>query len=318
MLCRSPIRWLSLLFLRGLAGIVIFCDIAYAKEKEEYQWSFSPTLGIHAPNLTALNEGVFRAPLAYQADIPVNDATTRTGVQQFSNPLPSINYAPLAGVEFQWKLDKKNALLIGGGTWQGASESTVNGRFPLQLSYENGNFPQVTNDRRATISYNEFFLGWKHNAISVPDKYNLYFRLSLHEIFDIGYREDWVFLYLDGPAATFKKIVVIDSRSTGALMLQPGIGGEVFLKKWLSLGFEANYSYGLRKFTFRNNNLDSDFLPTDGVAMFSPIRPNPSVINVSDPEDGNLEYQAQDGSGYKKLRLSFDGWKALFKINIYY
>ncbi len=311
-------RRVFLLFISCLAGMLTFFDVAYAKE-DEYQWSFSPILGIHAPGLRVLNEGVFRAPLTYQADILVQDAPVRTEVREFKNPLPGINYAPLAGVEFQWKLDKKNALLIGGSTWQGASESTVNGRFPIQGYVDDkGDFPQVTNDRRATLSYNDFFLGWKHNAISVPDKYNLYFRLSLHEIFDIGYREDWVFLYLDGPAATFKKIFVVESKATGALMLQPGVGGEVFLKKWLSLGFEANYSYGLRKFTFRNNNLNSDFLATDGVVMYTPARPNPAVSGVSDPEDGNLEYQAQDGSGYKKLRLSLDGWKALFKINIYY
>ncbi|MEQ6342732.1 MAG: hypothetical protein M3A44_14065 [Gammaproteobacteria bacterium] len=301
-----------LLFIPALAGISTFCNVAYAKQ-DEYQWSFSPILGIHAPNLKVLNEGVFRAPLKYEADILTADTPTRIIGQVFSNPLPGINYAPLAGIEFQWKPDKKNALLIGGSTWEGSSASTVNGRFPVQ-----GFEANVTNDRRATLSYNEFFLGWKHTAISQPDKYNLYFRLSLHEIFDIGYREDWVFLYLDGPAATFKKIFVIESKATGILMLQPGVGGEVFLKKWLSLGFETSYSYGLRKFTFRNNNINRDFLPTDGIFMNTPVRPNPSESGVSDPEDGNLEYQAADGSGYKKLRLSFDGWKALFKINIYY
>ena len=311
-------RRVFLLFMPCLAGMATFCDIAYAKQ-DEYQWSFSPVLGIHAPGIKVLNEGLFRAPLTYQADIIVRDAPVRTDVLAFKNPLPSINYAPLAGVEFQWKLDNKNSFLIGGSTWEGASESTVNGRFPIQgYTDPSGNLPSVRNDRRAVLSYNEFFLGWKHNAISVPDKYNLYFRLSLHEVFDVGYREDWVFLYLDGPAATFKKIFVIESKATGILMLQPGIGGEIFLKKWLSLGFETSYSYGLRKFTFRNNNLKSDFLPTDGVVMYAPARPNPRVDGISDSEDGNLEYQAQDGSGYQKLRLSFDGWKALFKVNIYY
>jgi len=309
---RGMMRRASFLFISYLAGILARCDVAYAKQ-DEYQWSFSPILGIHAPNLTALNAGVFRAPLLYEADLLNGDTPTRITNQFFRNPLPSINYAPLAGVEFQWKLDKENALLIGGSTWQGASESTINGMFPVQ-----GFEANVTNSRRATLSYNEFYLGWKHNAISVPDKYNLYFRLSLHEIFDIGYREDWVFLYLDGPAATFKKIFVIDSKATGVLMLQPGVGGEVFFKKWLSLGFEANYSYGLSKFTFRNNNIERDFLPTDGVFMNTPVRPRPAVSGVSDPEAGNLEYQAEDGSGYQRLRLSFNGWKALLKINIYY
>jgi len=270
-------------------------------------------LGVHAPNLNVLNEGVFRAPLLYEADILTGDAPIRTETRKFSNPLPGINYAPLAGIEFQWKLDEKNALLIGGSTWEGSSESTANGRLPIQ-----GFDANVTNNRRATLSYNEFLLGWKHNVIRRPDKYNLYFRLSLHEIFDVGYREDWVFLYLDGPAATFKKILVIESKATGILMLQPGVGGEVFLKKWLSLGFETSYSYGLRKFTFRNNNINRDFLATDGIFMKTSIRPNPPESGISDPEDGNLEYQAEDGSSYRKLRLTFDGWKALFKINIYY
>ncbi|MFZ5593428.1 MAG: hypothetical protein ACOY4D_04065 [Pseudomonadota bacterium] len=322
------------------AGLSMPWHDATAAKQDDSQWSFSPLLGIHAPSLKVMNEGMFVAPLKYNAEILQGDTTLPLSGQLFRNPLPPINYAPLTGIEFQWQMNPKHAFLIGGSTWEGASEATVSGQFPMQ-----GAMSPTVNDRRAKLSYNDFFFGWKYNAISRPDKYNLYFRMSLHEIFDIDYREDWVFNFPQGrpdergQPTPFRRIFIIQSQATGMLMLQPGFGVEVFLRKWLSLGFESSYTYSLKTFKLRNSSISRDFLPTDGLFLEVPVRPNPTefepllrpdgtvvtnpngtpvMVRAPDAEDGNLEYLAEDGSSYKRLRLSFDGWKALFKINIYY
>lgn len=313
-------------------GLFLLWHDATAAKQDEGRWSFSPLLGIHAPSLKVMNEGMFTAPIKYNAEIRQGDSIVPLDGQLFRNPLPAINYAPLAGVEFQWQMNQKHAFLIGGTTWEGASESRVNGQFPIQ-----GEMSPTVNDRRAKLSYNDFFFGWKYKAISLPDKSNLYFRLALHEIFDIDYREDWVFNFPQGrpdergQPVPFRRIFIIESQATGMLTLQPGIGMEIFLRKWLSLGFESSYTYSLKSFKLRNSSVSRDFLPTDGLFLEVPVRPNPIEYEVftapdgtrvrtpiADAEDGNLEYLAEDGSSYKRMRLSFDGWKALFKINIYY
>lgn len=202
-------------------------------------------------------------------------------------------------------MSDKYWFLMGGGTWEGSSEGAASGILPIQ-----GVLSRATNVRRGKLSYNEFFMGWRYNAIRRPEKRNLYYRISLHEIFDIDYREDWAFLFQDGPVQSFRKNMVIQSQGTGVLLLQVGVGAEFFLRQWLSVGLESGYAFGIRKFTLRDSSLRTDFLPTDNLFVDVPIRPNPATQNI--------EYNAEDGSGYKDMKLSFNGWKALFRVNIYY
>jgi len=309
---RAPIRLEIFLYTPLLAVFLAVPNVVYAKQ-EASEWSFSPTAGIHVPDLQQLNEGVFRAPFSGRADLLLIGDSPTQGAFHFKNPLPSIDYGPLAGVEFQWKMSDDVWFLIGGGSWEGSSEASANGVLPLQ-----GVLSRVTNNRRGKLSYNEFFMGWRHNVIRRPEKLNLYYRFSLHEIFDIDYREDWAFVYYDRPPfavngtpiTSFGKNLIIQSQATGVLLLQLDFGAEVYLRKWLSVGFESGYAYGLRDFTLRNSTLSTDFLDTDNLSVDVPIRPNPQTQNV--------EYNSENGSGYNPLALSFNGWKALLRVNIYY
>lgn len=287
-----------------IAFLLMVSGTGHAKQ-EASEWSFSPALGIYAPNLQQLNEGAFRAPFSGRADILLVGDTPTQGTFQFQNPLPSIDYGPLASIEFQWKMSDEYWFLIGGGSWEGASEASASGVLPIQ-----GVLSRASNSRRGKLSYNEFFMGWRHNVIRRPEKFNLYYRFSLHEIFDIDYREDWAFLFLDGPVESFRKNLVVQAQATGVLLLQMDWGAEIFLQKWLSIGFESGYAYGLRDFTLRDSSLRVDFLDTDNLFVDVPLRPNPQTQNV--------EYNSENATGYNPLTLSFNGWKALVRINIYY
>ena len=309
---RGPLRLASFLCAPLLSVFLAVSNVVYAKQ-EASEWSFSPLVGIHAPNLKQLNEGVFRAPFSGRSDVLLVGDSPIQGAFLFKNPLPSIDYAPLAGVEFQWKMSDEVWFLMGGSSWEGSSEASANGVLPLQ-----GVLSRVTNNRRGKLSYNEFFLGWRHNIIRKPEKLNLYYRFSLHEIFDIDYREDWAFTYFDRPPAlvngrsitSFGKNLIIQSQATGVLLLQLNFGAELYLRKWLSVGFESGYAYGIRDFTLRDSSVKEDFLGTDNLFVDVPIRPN--------PQTQNLEYNSENGSGYNPLSLSFNGWKALVRVNIYY
>ncbi len=299
-----PLRREIFVYAHLLAVLLTVSKVVYAKQ-DASEWSFSPIVGIHAPNLQQLNEGVFRAPFSGRADLLlIGDAPTQ-GTFQFKNPLPSIDYGPLAGVEFQWKMSDEVWFLIGGSSWEGSSEASASGVLPIQ-----GVLSRASNNRRGKLSYNEFFMGWRHNVIRRPEKLNLYYRFSLREIFDIDYREDWAFLFVDGPVESFRKNLVVLSQATGVLLLQLDFGAELYLRKWLSVGFESGYAYGLRDFTLRDSSVKRDFLDTDNLFVDVPIRPN--------PQTQNLEYNSENGSGYNPLSLSFNGWKALVRVNIYY
>ncbi len=297
--CRAIFLCVSLVMILLMASGIV------SAKQEASEWSFSPVVGLHVPDLKQLNEGVFKAPFSGRADLLlVGDAPVQ-GTFLFPNPLPSIDYGPLAGVEFQWKMSDEFWFLIGGSSWEAASEASASGVLPIQ-----GVLSRAGNSRRGKLSYNEFFMGWRHNVIRRPEKLNFYYRFSLHEIFDIDYREDWAFLFLDGPVESFRKNLVVRSQATGVLLLQLGFGAEFFLRKWLSVGLESGYAYGIRDFTLRDSSLRVDFLDTDNLYVDVPLRPNPVTQNA--------EYKLENGSGYSPLTLSFDGWKALVRVNIYY
>lgn len=301
---RRPSCLAIFLYAPLLVVLLTVSNVIYAKQ-DVSEWSFSPTVGIHVPDLQKLNEGVFRAPFSGRADILLVGDAPIQGTFQFKNPLPRIDYGPLAGIEFQWKMSDEVWFLIGGGSWEASSEASASGVLPIQ-----GVLSRATNNRRGKLSYNEFFMGWRHNLMRRPEKLNMYYRFSLHEIFDIDYREDWAFLFVDGPVESFRKNLVVQSQATGVLLLQLDFGAELYLRKWLSVGFESGYAYGLRDFTLRDSNLKVDFLDTDNLFVDVPIRPN--------PQTQNMEYNSENGSGYNGLALSFNGWKALVRINIYY
>ena len=222
----------------------------------------------------------------------------------FRTPLPELNPGPMGGLEFQLPINDKNSLLIGGASWEASSSATGRGEFPVQ-----GAFESVISQRKGDISFTEFYLGWKYNAIHKPRKRNLYLTLSLHEIFDVNYREDFSLLFLSGPPRSFRRSMIVESSATGLLLLQGGAGGEWFLNDWLSLSVEAGYGFGLKPLRLGNGHLTTDFSDNDNLFLQIPLIQSSS---------GNMQYKVEQGGEYRDLRLTFDGWKALMKATIYF
>lgn len=273
-------------------------------EAQEKTWGLSPYIGVHNPNLRELNNGLFQAPYTGTADnIDVFGATNRTTFF-YHNPLPALDPGVLSGLEFNWRLNDRHEMLIGAGTWESTSFATNADAFPVQ-----GAFESALSYRKGNLSYNEFYFGYRYNAVRKPKKYNLYLRLSAHEVFDIDYREDFSLLFLSGPPKSFRRSVVVLSQATGLLMLQGGGGGEWFIKDWLSLGVEGAYTMGVKEMLLGDGRISTDFLDTDNLLLQVPI--------VPDTRTGKMSYRKESGE-IRPLRLSFDGWKALIKVTIYY
>lgn len=284
--------------------LLLVIPLSYA---EETRLSVGTYLGFYRPALEDLVDHEFKAPIAGSADVVGIDGNTSSQIL-FPNPLPRLGLGTNAGLEFLWKLNDKYDFIVGADTWEAFSRALAKGGFFLQ-----GQFSEVISERTAKISYNEFYFGFKYNVIHSPKKYKAYYRLTLNEIFDIDYREDLIFLFTSGDAEGVKKSMILESQATGLLMLQPGFGVDYFVNEWLSFGVDASYMIGFKRVHLGNGNDKVDFLSTDNINIWLPQR--------LDPDTGNLQYLSQNPvneDDYTTIKLSFDGWKALVKMNIYF
>lgn len=315
--------------------------------REPNVWSVSPFVGVHAPDLKDMNEGIFKAPSLVGTASTFNASNSNTSNQYAAYNVPTtldaVAMGSHAGVEFTWHLDEKSGFLIGGSTFEATSQNNYSGDMTIQ-----GGRSSFHHERLGKISYNDFFLGWRYNWLRKP-KTKSYVRFSLHELFDIDYQDKQVYRFYDGRILARQsnsarvtevvKVLMYTAQATGGLMFQLGMGGEHFFTKWFSIGFEANIAVGFRKFTLRDLRENSTFLSTDNLraSCTTPIPSTDPEFNPSNPQasrlcpgypayqpplnydavDGAVTYNTGDGT-YKKALLGFDGWKALLTFNIYY
>ena len=287
------------------AILVLVHAMAAAQEKEKI-WTVSPLLGLSSPELKLLNEGEFKSPILGSGVLVfADDVMSDSFFFKIDNDLPEIGFGTNAGLEFQMALNSRDAFVMGTSIWEGISTSVVTTEIPFQ-----GVLSKAALERTGNISAMQFFLGWKRNIVHRPEKFNLYTKFTLHEIFDVDYKEDLIFAFQSGPAETFKRLIVMESQSTGILMFQLGVGLEYFMRDWLSFGIDTAYAIGANEFELGNGKITSDFLSGDNISLTLPTR----VV------DGKLRYLT-DNNGvmrYEEMKLKFDGWQLLFRFNIYY
>lgn len=324
-----------------LALMILFSQQVLAKEEK---WSLTPIFGIHKPKLEALNEGEFKSPflgvgVANRPDIPGEDPQQDERPDERTQfafggdiPLEPLGAAANLGLEFQWQQNDKHVFLFGVSSWEASSSNSI---FIKQLPLQ-GTLHEAILDRRAKMSYNEYYLGWRFNVVNRPKKYKFYTRFSLHELFDIDYREDLVFSLLDQPNledseqnfAGVKRIFILKPQTTGVLMLQAGIGGEYFLRKNFSISFEGGYAYQPQPFTFTSMNIKEDMreendgweytgtpLTTDSQGRVHYIAEG---VQPSVDWSGGTSETARKLPATRQMRLTFDGWKAAYRISFYF
>lgn len=286
--------------------LVIFSIASGWAAEGDRKWGMSPYIGLYEPSLKLLNKGEFRSPYQGTADLIdlFGNNNNVTVPLIFRAPLPALNPGPITGLDFIWRINDKHDLLIGGGDWQSISSTSNPGVFPVQ-----GAFESVIAQRKGNISFTEFHLGWRYNVVRKPNDHDFYLTFSIHDVFDVRYREDFSLLFLSGPPRSFRKSSIIESRATGLLLLQGTGGGEWFINDWFSISAEAGYVFGLKPLKLGNGNLNTDFRSTDNLFLELPIIQNAS---------GTMQYKTENGAGYRDLKLSFEGWKALIKATIYY
>lgn len=317
-------------FFQIKAAKTLFCllvlPLSSVVNGQDYQWSVSPILGMHKPDLKDINDNAIKAPIIGtgtsrgEPDTPQADVSFSIPLG-FENDLDPIGWNANAGLEFQWKQSSKNYFLMGVSTWEGYSLGRTTGELPIQ-----GDLYDVIYDRRIKISYNEFYFGLKHVFFDVPNRYRFYGRISLNELYDIDYREEHVFSIDDagGDLDGVKRILLVNGQITGIAGVQFGAGGEYYLKKNLSIAAEASFLLTEGDFQFTNARSSSDTQLGDDFTLSLPVSRDgvndplsylePDTVAASNWVDG----ENNPHPGYSPMNVNFDGWKASVRITLYY
>ncbi len=323
--------------IRQAAGWLAVAVVLWAggAQADETRWSFSFILGGHVTEMQDLNRGLYNSPLVGEATVLVREGGQNVGGDgevidqnetevigfRFDNPLPNDTAATIGGIEFSWQPNDRHAFFIGVGTWERTSINVTSDNLPLQQF----NVSNVVNSERiATVSFTEYNLGWRYSFFRRP-RFRFYTTLAIHEVFDIDYRERWVFLFTESPIDDLvgvRRDMVVEAQTAALFMGGAGLGMEWFLRDWLSLGFEGRYLVSQDDFSLRDVRMRDDFNPNDEVfrtgmpyreladGTLGYLRPDATPADVQDP--------ATRENSYNEMKLKFDGWRLLFKVSIYY
>ncbi|HFQ92188.1 MAG TPA: hypothetical protein ENK29_04840 [Chromatiales bacterium] len=302
---------------------------------DETRWSFSLLLGAQSSKTDDLNKGLYQSPFMGEAIILVREGGAGAGVDgedvdqnetaeepfRFDNPLPDEQAAALAGFEFSWHPNDRHAFFFGINSWERTAINEVTGNLPLQQFFINN---VVEGRRKGTLSFTEYQLGWRYSFVRRP-KFRFFSSLSIHEVFDIDYQERWVFLFADSPIEDLigvRRDIFMEAQTAALFMGGIGLGGEWFVRDWLSLGFEGKYLISESEFTLRDVRERNDFISGDQVTR--------SGMPFRRMSDGRLGYLVKDATAedledpdtreafYQPIKLNLDGWRLLFRVNLYY
>lgn len=290
-------------------GLLLMLGSGEVRAERDLRWTVSPMLGIHNPSLKLLNTGEFKAPL------PGRGRLIPAGVEEgvdfdfiIENPLPEMAPGTEAGLEVKFRIDDRNAFFFGVSVWESGSTSSMTTEIPFQ-----GALTPVGYERDGRVSYFQYFIGWHRILNPANRRYQFYSRVALHETFDIDYREELVFGFEPPGADTFKRFIIMESQATGQIMLQLGLGGEYFFRDWFSLGADLGYTLSASKFKLGNAKLTSDIQPEDNLNFRTPVQ-----LDAQQQLTYLAEARSFDDVTYRDMELEFNGWRALFRINLYF
>ena len=312
----------------------LLLSVSQASAEGNKNWSLSMLLGGHFPDMKQLSDDLYKAPFYYRAEVitsegqltgqtgdQVDQNITETSNYQFDNYTPPVSMAAVAGLEIQWHPNDRHSLSFGSSTMEADSINQVTGNLALEGR-------RITNivlsDRRDKISYTEYSIGWRYNFWRKP-KFRMYSKISAHEVFDIDFREDYVFRFVDTQIdglQDIRRVTVVEAQTASLFMGEVGVGAEWFLRDWLSLGVEGGYLVGQKKFKLYDVTTRNDFLDSDNVTLIGLpyIKMSNGTLGYMIP--GTTASDVQDPTTrekyYRPLRLGFDGWRVGFRVTLYY
>ena len=299
------------IYLRNIDLILmlfIVCSAQVNAAPEDEFWTASIQFGIHVPDLRTL-QNLYHAPTTGVGVIENVDDIGSNVSESFTiaSPLVGSSAGAKTSLTFLWNANESHSIIFGLGSWETTAfgVSTVN--IPIQ-----GSLRELFYERRAKFSYTEFSAGWRYNFLKFS-KFNFYSRLSLHELFDLDYRDDTIFTFFSGDEVLFRRIIVMEAQTGALLMGEIGVGIEWMLSKWFGLGVELSYLKSERRVQLRDMDIK-------GLSTFQSIQ---GGLPYGSRSDGTVGYHAQADaedvdSKYQSISIDMSGMQILFSINVQY
>ncbi len=328
------VQWCSGRVGRTVVALALLSPSLCFADEDPY-WSFSLVLGGHLPQLNAVDDGLLQADLLGDATVLIREGgqTTSSDSQVvdtnkseiipfvYSNRVEPVKIGVYGAFEFAWHATPRNALIFGLGSWEKTALNVTQGNLPLQQYFARN---VVDSERRGRISYTEYTFGWRHD-FRTEGKLKLYSRLSLHEVFDIDYREDFVFRFVESPIPDLlgvRRDLVMQGQTASVFMAQIGGGVEWMLTDWFSLGIEGGYLMGDRDFQIRdvkftNDLADNDQADLTGLPGLATGNGNLSYLSpTATPED--VRDITTRENFYRPINLRFDGFRFGVRVTMYF
>ncbi|MDH5731280.1 MAG: hypothetical protein OEZ58_20030, partial [Gammaproteobacteria bacterium] len=152
-------------------------------------------------------------------------------------------------------------------------------------------------------------LGLRYLMFPRKKKYNVFLSMTMNELFDIDYREEHVFDFKTGPATNFSRIFIYEAQTTGPLLGQFALGGEIRLTERFSFSFEGGYAFSIRDGKLSSFNMRNDL--NDGDRIQSVPQPFGYDFRL-----GEVVALSPDGRNRESIKLTLDGWRVASKFSV--
>lgn len=293
----------------SLFSMLTVATLARADLQDE-GWIFTPVTGLSKPRLDIVHDALFKAPFTGRSEINTDLPEDVAGESaypsesfSFRNDLQPVEIGWEAGLEMRRNFGLRNDFFIGISVWEISSDADTSVIFPIQGERNVG----ADYQRRAKFSYTQYYLGMRRYLLDRKHDFNMYVNFSLHEMFDIDYKETDVFTFTSGKPKGFKRVIIYQSQATGLMLMQFGGGGEYRFADRFSISFEGAYALGMRDGTLRDVNVKEDFNAGDRLTN----QPSPLAIDAT----GAVNVITDQGSSRVSI-IRLDGWRAVVKFNV--
>lgn len=295
----------------AFASIVSLTSITAEARLQDEGWIFTPIAGLSKPNIDIILNDIYVAPFAGSSEITTDLPEDVAGNSRyppekfhFENELPAQNIGVEAGFEVRRNFGIRNDFFVGISSWEVSSRAVNDVVLPLQGDRIN----DAEYERRAKFSYTQYFIGMRRYLFERSKRFNLYLNFSVHELFDVDYKETNVFSFRSGKPKGFKRIAIFKSQSTGLMLFQVGGGTEFQFADRFSLSLEGAYALPLKEGALRGVTLQEDFNDGDRLNNF------PNYLSIDQTTGVAL---VTDHNGERKeIKLSLEGWRVLAKFNV--
>jgi len=309
-------------------------ESAYGEDKN---WSVGFLVGIYDPSLETFNDviansgkGIVQDPnflLPRSQAFPPNDRNISSSALE-----GSLNF----GIEVERLITDRHSLLFSLSVWNG--ESVARDDIPLFLRADQVDPFIFPREARYNVQLNQFWLSWRYHLLKNPEVGRVFFNIGIagFALADVTL-DSLVKVVCPEPApgeapcvpdGGFASISSTEASGFG-FSTSFGVGGEIFITDWLSIGANINYVIG------EIDDLEIDRIFPSGFEQFDEVAPESlfGITNVPTPPPvpevgSNLTFadirinpnaiNAEEIQQQNPVKLELNGLSTVFLIRIHF